>query len=166
MAGWGWRALAIMALTVMILEGAANANSPEPSAQTFAAVVQTCTANGAFGYRFGERGATPRQTGQPPFVIETLSENRDGLFEIIAAASFAKAPMSGEDRIALANWVFQKLDSGIAARKFVRRQERRDGVSYIADAFVLDLSHDGTTVQVACTDIARKKRAWSEKHAD
>ena len=160
MARWCF-AIAFLALTA-----AASANSPEPSPQTFAAVIQTCTAGGAFGYRFGEQGVRARETGLPPFVIETLSDGRDGLYEITAAASFAKAPMSGEDRIALANWVFGKLDRGIAARNFVRRQPRRDGVAYIADAFVLDLSHDGTTVRVACTDIARKKRAWSASHTD
>jgi hypothetical protein len=150
-------------VAILALTASAYANSPEPSPATFAAVIQTCTADGAFGYRFGEHGVSAHATGLPPFVIATLSQNREGLFEIIAAASFAKAPMSGEDRIALTNWVFEKLDSGVAARKFVHRQKRRDGIAYIASAFVLDLSHDGTTVRIACTDIARKKPAWSER---
>ncbi len=150
--------LAVAAATSPI----AWANSPEPSPETIAAITNTCTADGAFGYRFGERKAIAHDTGLAPFAIETLSASRDGLFEIVAAASFAKAPMSGEDRVALAGWVFGKLDAGAAMRKFSRREPRRDGVRYIASAFVFNLSRDGTTVHVTCTDIARKTRAREE----
>lgn len=155
MARWVWSAIAVLALLT-----AASANSPEPSAETLAALAKTCTADGAFGYRFGQKDAVLLGwAGIPPFAVETLSNGRDGLFEIVAAAAFARAPMSGEDRIALAGWVFKKLDTAIAARNFLRRQERRDGVAYIAAGFVLDLSRDGTTVRVSCTDIERKQRA-------
>lgn len=155
-----------IALSLLAITAAAQANSPEPSRQTLAALANTCTADGAFGYRFGDHRASVRDTGLPPFVIATLSDGQGGLYEIVAAASFAKAPMSGEDRIALAKWVFGQLDSGIAARKFARRQDRRDGVAYIADAFVLDLSRDGTTIRISCTDIARKQQAWRERRGD
>ena len=151
--------LAILALTV-----AAYANSPEPSRETFAAVVKTCTADGGFGYRFGDQHAVPRDTSLPPFAIETLSQGREGLFEIVARASFAKAPMSGEDRIALARWVFATLDTDIAAaRQFARREPRRDGVQFVAASFVFDISRDGTEVRLTCTDIARKRAAKEAK---
>ena len=142
----------------------AAANSPEPSRETFAAVVKTCTADGGFGYRFGDGHATARDTGLAPFVIESLSQGREGLFEIVARASFAKAPMSGEDRIALARWVFATLDTDIAAaRQFPRREPRRDGVQFIAASVVFDINRDGTEVRLTCTDIARKRAAREAK---
>ena len=83
------------------------------------------------------------------------------VFEIEAAASFARALMSNEDRIALARWVFNAIDAEIAAqRRFAERQPRRDGVSYISgNGFVLDLARDGTDVFLTCTDAELKKRA-------
>lgn len=142
---------------------AASANSPEPSQQTLHFVATGCTAAGAFGYRFGEHHTRPHETGAAPFVIETLSESRDGLFEIVAAASFAQAPMSGEDRIHLAAWVLRRLDGEItAAHRFARRQERRDGIAYIDAGFVLDLSQDGPILRFSCTDAARKRAAREE----
>jgi hypothetical protein len=155
MIGLGW------ALLVTMIP--AHANSPEPSREVFAAVEKTCTAAGAFGYRFGASHATARDTGLPPFIIETLSESRNGLFEIVATASFAKAPMSGEDRIALAGWVSQKLDTDIAAaRQFLHREPRRDGVQFIAAGFTLAISQDGTAVRLTCTDLARRRAVNQE----
>ena len=144
----------------------AYANSPEPDRTAIAESTQTCTAEGAFGYRFGEKDARPRDSAIAPFEIEGLGAQRDGLFEIAAAAWFGKAPMSEEDRNALSAWVYHALETQITARRhFVKRATRKDGVTYFSDAdpargFALDLSHDGLRVRLACTDLALKKRAW------
>jgi len=151
----------------------ARAESPEPDPVAIVRAAQSCTAEGAFAHRFGEKLAKPAtETGAPPFTIEALSGTGRGdvVFEITAVASFAKARMSGEDRIAMASWFFRALNGEIAAEKrFVRRDMRRDGVAYHSNAdvrtgFVLDLSHDGTEVRLDCTDVALKRRAWSEMH--
>lgn len=150
-----WLALALVALTA-----AASANSPEPSRETIAAVANTCTADGAFGFRFGQKNVSVAGwAGIAPFGVDNWSEGRDGLYEITAAASFARAPMSEEDRGFLAGWVFKQLVDAITARKFARRQDRLQGVAFIADRFVFDIARDGTTVRLTCTDIARKKAA-------
>ena len=160
----GLRKSATLGWALALAAFPAAANSPEPPRETFAAVVKTCTADGGFGYRFGDKHATTRGTGLPPFAIETLSESRDGLFEIVAHASFAHAPMSQEDRIALTDWVTRKLDADItAARQFPRREPRRDGVQFVAANVVLDISRDGTEVRLTCTDIARKRAANEAK---
>jgi len=144
----------------------AYGNSPEPDRTAIAAATQTCTAEGAFGYRFGEKDARPHDTAIAPFEIEGLATQRDGLFEIAAAAWFGKAPMSQEDRYALAAWVYHALETQITARRpFAKRTSRKDGVTYFSDTdpargYTLDLSHDGLRVRLACTDSALKKRAW------
>jgi hypothetical protein len=149
----------------------ALAESPEPDRPAIVRAAQSCTAEGAFGHRFGEKNAGPKSgTGVPPFAIETLSSTarEDAVFEITAVASFAKALMSGEDRIALANWFFRALDTEAAAeRRFPKRDVRQDGVTFHSNAdvttgYTLDISHDGTSVWIACTDVALKRRAWSE----
>ena len=163
----GLRKSATLGWALALAAFPAAANSPEPSREAFAAVVQTCTADGGFGYRFGDKLAVPHDTGLAPFAIETLSESRDGLFEIVARASFAHAPMSGEDRIALAGWVTRKLDTDIAAaRQFPRREPRHDGVQFVAASVVFDISRDGTEVRLTCTDIARKRAAREEVRED
>lgn len=136
------------AIALVMLASAAHANSPEPSRATLAAVAATCTEKGAFGAHFGESDHQPG--GIAPFVIEPSSNAN----AITAAASFARAPMSAEDRDFLAAWVFRKLASAIAARKFAHRQDRRDGITFTAETYTLDLSRDGTTVRLTCT--ARK----------
>jgi hypothetical protein len=144
----------------------AQGNSPEPDRAAIAEAVQTCTAEGAFGYRFGEKDARPHDSAVAPFEIEGLAAQRDGLFEIAAAAWFGKAPMSEEDRYALSAWVYHALETQINARRhFAKRALHKDGVTYFSDAdpskgFALDLSHDGLRVRLACTDNALKKRAW------
>jgi hypothetical protein len=161
-----WRSWIIVVTLLAI--GAASAESPEPSREAVAAAARSCTADGAFGHRFGEKtSARGTDTGIAPFRIESLSRRGDGLFEIVAVAWFGKAPMSGEDRIALANWVFGALDAEAAKRGFARRDERRDGVTYhssadVATGYTLDLSHDGVNVRIDCTDVALKRRAWSQ----
>ncbi len=155
---------ALLAATAAICS--AYGNSPEPDRTAIGEAVQTCTAQGAFGYRFGEQDARPRESGVAPFEIEGLSAERDGLFEIAAAAWFGKAPVPEDDRTALAAWVYHALEAQITARRpFARRAGRKDGVTYFSDAdlakgFALDLSHDGLRVRLACSDLARKQRAW------
>jgi hypothetical protein len=141
-----WRVLVLAALTA-----SAGANSPEPSRQTIAAVANTCTAEGAFGHRFGEP-ITERGAGIAPFAIERPSQHGpDGDWvEITATASFAHAPMSQEDRVFLAKWVYEQLVARVAARKFPHRHNRSDGTSFIDPLFVLDLSRDETTVRLSC----------------
>lgn len=143
---------------------AASASSPEPSPSAFAALARTCTADGAFGLHFGQKNvALAGWAGIAPFAVDAWSEGRDGLYQITAAASFAKAPMSQEDRVALAAWVLRKLDSDIAAtHRFSRRDPRRDGVRFSTATLALDLSQSGTTVRMTCTDLARKNAAREE----
>lgn len=153
-----WLALALAAVTA-----SATANSPEPSRQEITAVANTCTADGAFGIRFGQKNVIVLGWfGIAPFAVDDWSEGRDGLYEITAAASFARAPMSEEDRGFLAALVFKQLTNAVATRKFVRRQDRRQGVAFIFDRFVFDIARDGTTVRVTCTDVARKEAAREE----
>jgi len=160
----GLRMIAVLSATLVLTMLPASASSPEPSREAFAALAKTCTAAGAFGYDFGHRVVVlPGSAGIPPFFVEDISQGRDGLFEIVAHASFAKAPMSGEDRIALTEWVSRKLDTDITAtRQFARREPRRDGVQFIAAAVVFDISRDGTELRLTCTDIARKRAAKEE----
>ena len=60
------------------------------------------------------------------------------------------------------------LDTAVAGEhRFASRDARRDGVTYHSSAdvrtgYTLDLSHDGTSVWIDCTDVALKRRAWSE----
>lgn len=149
----------------------AHAESSEPDHSTIVRVAQKCTAQGAFGHRFGEKSvevAPPADV--PPFFLENLSSTRrdDAVFEITAAASFAHALMSNEDRIAMATWVFRALDKEVSAEhRFAKRIERRDGVLYASgDGFTFDLSHDGTKVRLTCTSIALKQRAQEEMRYD
>ncbi len=145
---------------------AAYGNPSEPDRAAIAQAVQTCTQEGAFGYRFGEKDARPRDSGIAPFAIEGLGTQREGLFEIAAAAWFGTAAVPDEERSALAAWVYHALDAQIAARRrFAKRATRKDGVTYFSDAdpargFALGLSHEGQRVRLACTDLARQQRAW------
>jgi hypothetical protein len=145
---------------------AANANSPEPSPEMLASVAADCTATGAFGYRFGEHYADKRQLILPPFAIETVTSDRqDGLFKIAAAASFAHAPMSGEDRLALTGWVLNRLDAAITnGHRFSRRQPMRDGVHFFAANIRFAITRDGTTLRLTCTDTSRQSRARDVLH--
>jgi len=163
------------AVAVVIAVSPVLAESPEPDRAQVVRAAQACTAEGAFGHRFGEKNARPgSDSGVPPFAVETIDTTRhDGLvFEVTAAASFAKARMSGEDRIALAALFFRTLDAEVATEhRFAARDARRDGVTYRSSAdattgYTLDLSHDGTSVRIDCTDVALKRRAWTEMRED
>lgn len=155
-------------LLLAALTGPVLANSPEPDRGALEAAAHTCTAQGAFGYRFGEHDTRPRDTGITPFEIETLGRQSDGLFEIAAVAWFGKAPMSGEDRMALASWVYHLIDTKIAAsHHFAKRAAKKDGALYFSDSdpeqgYALDLSHDGVRVRLACIDLERRKNAWKQ----
>ena len=157
------RGLPLLVLALAIAP-AALAESPEPDHAAIVRAVRSCTAEGAFGHRFGEKnGKSVPDGGAAPFAVETLSgtAREDAVFEITAAASFARAKMSGEDRVALADWVLRALDAEAAAEhRFTGRTARRDGVLYVSGAdFTLDLSRDGTDVRLTCTSIALKQRA-------
>jgi hypothetical protein len=155
---------ALGAIAFVALAAAATANSPEPSPKTLAAVAATCTADGAFGFRFGQKNVSVAGwAGIPPFGVDNWSEGYDGLYEITAAASFAKAPMSEEDRGFLADWVFKKLAAAIAARKLLHRKDRFQGVAFVFDRVVFDISRTGTTVRLTCTDTLRKTREDARK---
>jgi len=158
------RMIAVLGWTLVLATLPAAASSPEPSREVMSLLVKSCSTDGPFFYRFGEHDAYKREPVLQPFAIETfLSDRHDGLFGVVAAASFAHAPMSQEDRVFLANWVFRTLDADIAAgHRFQRRETRRDGVSYFAANIVFDLSRDGTTVRLACTDTVRKQQAHDE----
>lgn len=144
------------------------ADSPEPDRSDIAAAAETCTADGAFGYHFRDKAAVPHDIAMAPFAIEKLGRQREGLFEITAVAWFGKAPMSGEDRNALAIWVYHALDTQIVAQhRFAKRALHKDGVTYFSTpdpkrGFALDLSHEATRVRLVCTDLALKKKAWKE----
>ena len=141
----------VWAAAFIVLAGAAEANSPEPSRETLAAIASTCTAQGAFGHHFG---VPIREQGEgiPPFIVEAPS--RQGAHkewvEITASASYARAPMSQEDREYLAKWVYEQLAARIAARRLAHRHDRSDGTTFVDPLFVLDLSRDGTTVRLSC----------------
>lgn len=144
MRAWG-------AIAVLILTSAAYANSPEPTRQTLAAVAASCSAEGAFGHRFGDTIAE-LGAGIAPFAIDAPARhgpNGDWV-EVSASASFAHAPMSQEDRVFLAKWVYEQLVARVAARKFLHRHSRSDGTTFVDPLFVLDLSRDGTTVRLRC----------------
>lgn len=146
---------------VVTVFAAAGASSPEPSQRVITLLATSCTAGGPFLYRFGEHSTGESESVLQPFAIESfVSDRHEGLFAITAAASFAKAPMSGEDRIALARWVLNRLDSEIVAtRRFVRRQTRPGGVAFSTANILFELTQTGTTVRLTCTDTGRKKRA-------
>lgn len=132
------------------------ASSPEPTRAQIDALAATCTAEGAFGLRFGSAPGTP-STPLPPFAVDQVS-SRSGIFRITAKASFAKAPMSGEDRTHLAAWVLRALDKAAVKRGFAKRTPRADGVTFFTSreahsGVALDLSRAGTTVWLVCTDL-------------
>jgi len=153
-------------LFLLALGFPALANSPEPDREDIQAAAQTCSEDGAFGYHFRDKAAAPRDTAIAPFAIEKLGQQREGLFEITAVAWFGKAPMSGEDRNALAIWVYHAIDAQIVAQhRFAKRAQHKDGVTYFSTpdpkrGFALDLSHEGTRVRLICTDLGLKKKAW------
>jgi hypothetical protein len=142
---------------MLVAAGPAFADAPEPSRQAIAKAAQTCTAEGAFGLRFG---GTSSDAGQdiPPFAVDQVS-SRAGIFRITAHAWFGKAPMSAEDRRALAGWVVRALDSEAGKRGFARREQRADGVTYTSASaphagYALDISHEGVDVWIVCTDFS------------
>ncbi len=141
------------------------ANSPEPSDKDITRAAQTCTADGAFGVRFGDKvSENEKSAGIAPFGPVTVRAHEDGIYEIWASASFAKAPMSQEDRFALTGWFLRKLDSEITAtRKFTHREPLSDGVVFLfqsagSEGFLLNIHQIGTSVFLTCSDIARKTR--------
>lgn len=128
----------------------------EPSAAQIRHLAQACTAEDAFGLSFAQkmRASTPLAAGPEWAPVQWLSLRRNSagqLLKVEATASFEKALMSNEDRIALANWVFHALDVEIQSRRsFVRRDARPNGVTYSAPGLAFDLSHDGAVLHMAC----------------
>jgi hypothetical protein len=155
-------------LSPLLFAVTASASSPEPDRAAIAAVAETCNSEGAFGYHFGEKNAQPRDTGISPFEIEGLNTQRDGLFEVSAAAWFGKAPMSDEDRRALTTWVYHAIETQVTARRhFAIRAQHKDGVTYYSDpdikkGFALDLSRDPLRVRIVCSDQSLKRKAWKQ----
>lgn len=148
-----------VSLFVLAFLAPAFANSPEPSQEDIARAAQTCTADGAFGIRFGEPNEAGKRTDIPPFAIDQVSSRGSGVFRVIARADFGRAPMSAEDRRALAGWVLRALDSQAAKRSFVRHESRHNGVTFYSSAephkgYALDLEHDGVNVWMVCTDLS------------
>jgi hypothetical protein len=132
----------------------------EPSPAQIRHLAQACTAEDAFGLHFAQKMSadSPLKAGAEWAPVQLLSVRlaRGQLIEVDATASFAKALMSNEDRIALARWVFRALDAEIrSSRRFVRRAARPGGVRYGAPGVTLDLSHDGVVVRLACASGAK-----------
>jgi len=131
----------------------ALAGSLEPSRQDIAHAAETCTADGAFGIRFGDKPEPlETATGISPFRLKSLRATRQGGVSAIAAeASFAKAQMSQEDRVAVASWVLHAIDAEIrSTRRFARRDAGDGRIRYLFDNYALVLSRDGTEVLLAC----------------
>ncbi len=127
----------------------------EPSPAQIRHLAEACTAEDAFGLPFAQKMSTdsPIPAGAEWAPVQTLSVRlaTGQLVEVDATASFAKALMSNEDRVALAHWVFRALDAEIQSRhSFVRRDARPDGVRYAAPGVSLDLSQEGVVVRLAC----------------
>jgi hypothetical protein len=162
-----FRCLFVTAVATALAVPPAFAAPAEPGRADIARAAEACTVQGAFGLKFGEtfRNASTRQAGAEwtPFQTLTVSTapRTEQVFEIEATASFARALMSNEDRIALARWVFKAIDTEITTKRgFATRQPRQNGVAYTsASGFVLDLSRDGTEIFLTCTDAALKQRA-------
>jgi hypothetical protein len=137
----------------------AFANSPEPSDKDIARAAQACTSDGAFGVRFGQINDAGKRADIPPFTVDQVSSRGNGVFRVIARADFSKAPMSGEDRRALAGAVLRALDAEAAKRDFARRQARDGGVTFFSSTvpnqgYALDLEHEGTTLWMVCTELS------------
>ena len=142
------RRVLLLALTAPVFAGAPNEPSPAQNRH----IAEACTAQDAFGLRYGQTIAGSAQAGPEWAPFQELSVRPGEAAQVEATASFGKALMSNEDRIALAAWVFRALDGEIQSRhSFARRDLRPDGVTYHSVAgFTLDLSHAGVTVRIAC----------------
>lgn len=142
----------------------------EPSSAQIRHIAETCTTQGAFGVSFNEKfsGHSPRAAAAEwaPFQILFVRPNVESgqVLEVGAMASFEKALMSNEDRVALANWVFHALDAEIqSTHRFVRRDAHPNGVTYhSAPGFTLDLSHEGVVVHMDCTSERRPARETAQ----
>lgn len=150
---------------LLLCTAPAFASSLEPSPADIARAAQSCTAEGAFGIRFGAADLS-KGAAIGPFAVEQISTKPPhGVFRIATLASFAKAQMSEEDRMAVATWVLRKLDAEIAAnRRFAARQPRPDGVTYFSandrrTGYALDISHSGVAVRMICTDLSLAPQA-------
>lgn len=145
----------LLSLLVLLCAAPALAGSLEPSREDIARAAQTCTTDGAFGVRFGARmSAKNAETDVAPFRVLTMVAGDDrGIFQIVGSASFAKAQMSQEDRVAVAGWFYRALDQKIAStRKFTKREAKDDLTLYtFAEGFLLEVVHLDTEVRLICT---------------
>jgi hypothetical protein len=130
----------------------------EPSPAQIHHLAQACTAEGAFGLRFALKmsgRALPAAAEWAPVqaLSPRLTPESGRLIAVEATASFEKALMSNEDRIALAQWVLRAVDKEIqSGRSFAQRHTQPNGVTYrSASGFIFDLSHDGAVLHLTCT---------------
>ena len=144
-------------LFATFLTAPAFAAPSEPSPAQIRHLAQSCTVKDAFGLQFGQKlSASTLPVGAEWAPVQQLSARLDDsrLIAVEATASFEKALMSNEDRIALARWVFRALDTEIqSGRHFAHREMRPDNVTYDAPGVRLALSQEGVVVHLTCAQL-------------
>ncbi len=175
-------------VAAVILSGAPGAGGAplEPGATQIAHAAATCTAKGAFGFRFGDRYMghwvdTTLPPEQAPFTAATiglyrLATHMDAhyprIYQVEAFADFQKKP-STYGTWPLAERFFQAINAQIvASHRFAVREVLPSGSAHhhyggalyrssatLETGYTLKLTYDLTLVKLTCTDLVRKQLA-------
>jgi len=161
-----WRLWNAIAGTVFAAAASmtAHANSPEPSRETFAAVVKTCTTGGGFGYRSATSLQCARHRPANHSSSKRCRRATTGCSKSSPSPPSPRRRCRGKTALLWrAGWCANSMPTSLPLANFARREPRHDGVQFVAASVVFDISRDGTEVHLTCTDIARKRAAKDAK---